>query len=104
MSRGRVAFESLRLADLLEQRYFDTAAVELPVFRDGSKLRLEAEDVTNLGFTISRAPQEVLGRISQFGLKELWLGGSPNSHSRWPHSVGTFDVGFIWLKCLEGDN
>ena len=44
-----------------------------------------------------------LGRISQLGLKEIWIGRNPGEHNRWLHSVGAFDVAHIWTRVLLED-
>lgn len=44
-----------------------------------------------------------LERISQLSLKELWLGKSPSKHTRWKHSIGSFNAAYIWLRFLENE-
>ena len=53
-----------------------------------------------------RLPNSVknyLGGISQVGLKDIWLGSTPDIHDRWEHSIGAFNIAMMWLEVLYDD-
>ena len=89
--------------DLLAQAYFprDTHAVKLPILRSGANVVISTDEITHAGFSIPVEVQDALKRVSQLGLKEVWLGGSAANHNRWVHSVGAFNIAYFWMKALE---
>jgi len=61
-----------------------------------TKNQLE-DHVENL---VPTAAQEILNKISQWGLKEVWLGGQPRGHTRWDHTKGALTIGLLWYRHL----
>lgn len=59
------------------------------------------------GEFLVRCPSDVkqhLDSVSQWGLKELWVGAGVRGHNRWRHSVGVLHVALYWLKHLKDVN
>jgi hypothetical protein len=95
--------------DLLSQRY-SLGSVLLRMRRDDGgepkqqhDVNLTTGDIQGLGVEYDAKLQGELKRVSQLGLKELWLGEKAGGHDRWGHSVGALNAGLIWLKVLAGD-
>ncbi|HEX2896754.1 MAG TPA: hypothetical protein VHP63_01725, partial [candidate division Zixibacteria bacterium] len=65
------------------------------------KLSIESKQLPEDNYSMPANSRKTIARVSQWGLKEAWLGQRPGSHNRWEHSVGAFDCGYIWLKWLE---
>jgi len=80
----------------------DHDTLSLPRLLREQPRTIKLEDVLKIGYTIPTEVSDDLERVSQLGLKELWLGGKPSKHNRWHHSIGSFIVGIIWLHVLEG--
>ena len=77
-------------------------SMTLPRCANEAPRTIRVEDILDIGYTVPDQVRQSLRRVSQFGLKEIWLGGSPAQHNRWDHSVGAFVVGVIWLHVLKG--
>jgi HD superfamily phosphohydrolase len=66
---------------------------------------INEEDINSESLFIPpEVKDDCLARISQLSLKEIWLGETPGNHTRWIHSTGVFNVGYIWLKVLNECN
>jgi hypothetical protein len=44
--------------------------------------------------------RRILKNISQWGLKEVWLGSPARSHSRWDHTKGALTIALLWCRHL----
>jgi len=66
----------------------------------GGQLMIDREEFENLPVSIPGDMVDRMERVSQIGLKNIWLGSRPDSHVRWEHARGTYTVGLIWLKFL----
>jgi hypothetical protein len=64
---------------------------------DADKLSLE-QHVDHL---VPTAAKDVLAVVSQWGLKEIWLGLLPREkHTRWHHTVGALTIALRWCSQL----
>lgn len=97
--------QSVMFGDLISEEYFSGQKITFNnVTKNQQPLSIQRNDIIDQEYAIPVAVQGNLRRISQLGLKELWLGGTPGKHDRWKHSVGALNAGFIWLKVLESDD
>jgi HD superfamily phosphohydrolase len=91
--------------ELISRPYFPKKvhSIQIPARRTGGTIQITADEISTAGFAIPTRVSQAIRRVSQLGLKEIWLGGAPGDHNRGDHSVGTFNVGFFWLKTLQED-
>ena len=66
-----------------------------------ASITISADDIIKRNYFIPDVVRRNTRAVSQLGLKELWVGGEANKHSRWVHSCGAFNVGIIWLSALQ---
>ncbi|MBD0372149.1 MAG: hypothetical protein ICV60_15010 [Pyrinomonadaceae bacterium] len=102
------------LDELVSPGYFkDTDKIDLYVRRNPSEadpnnpnspVQITTKDIKGAGCEIPLSVQSDIKHVSQFGLKEVWVGGKAGGHNRWEHSRGAYNAGLIWLKVLEADN
>jgi len=50
---------------------------------------------------VPEAARSILENVSQWGLKELWLGVAPGNHSRWNHTKGALTIALRWYHHLN---
>jgi HD superfamily phosphohydrolase len=107
-SYGATRLATLNAQDLKCDRYFgpaDQLSVTIERFGPGGvptpiTPTLTEAKIADRGFVVPVEVQQSLNRVSQLGLKEMWLGGSPGHHTRWEHTRGCFTVGLLWLEAL----
>jgi hypothetical protein len=68
--------------------------------QENAKERVE-QDVDRL---VPKGAEGILKNISQWGLKEVWLGCPPRPHSRWDHTKGALTVALLWYRHLIDQN
>lgn len=98
--------DHLRGNELWLPDYFRERTITLALSHNSEervKVSREAIEGDKNRLIIPRSIQTHLRGVSQLGLKEVWLKKAPAQHNRWDHSVGTYNVGFIWLSVLEAD-
>ncbi len=89
---------------LVCEQYFPKDPLKLDVHLGRGRwttIDIPSAEISSIGYSIPDSVKKALERVSQLGLKEVWLGRPPQKHDRWEHSTGAFTVGFIWLKSLE---
>lgn len=99
---------TLNPQDLKCERYFgdsDRMSITLERFGhedtpDPTVSTLTEAKLAAVGLVIPFEVKQSLDRVSQLGLKEMWLGGKPGKHTRWEHTLGCFTVGMLWLETL----
>jgi hypothetical protein len=84
--------------DLGRDEYFPPASGTLTLCG-----KAVAKPATEAYYSVPDIVEGYLKHLSQLGLKERWLGGSPDKHTRWQHSRGAHTLGHIWLRILEAD-
>jgi len=93
---------------LVSQDYFGDGILSLksPITdvetgKSRSEIKIRGTEIQEFLYRIPHKVEKELRSVSQLGLKETWLGKAVNVHHRWTHSVGTLNVGYIWMKILE---
>ena len=60
-------------------------------------------ELAGIPITLPDVPEPML-KVSQIGLKDIYLGLDPGQHVRWEHAKGTYTNGMLWLSVLKDDN
>jgi hypothetical protein len=95
---------TLSTSDLCSGAYFkESRHVILKVGHKNKQIPFDLDDIAPGNLCLPVSIKQVLSKISQLGLKELWLGQQPLTHNRWDHSVGTCTAGHFWVKVLRED-
>jgi HD superfamily phosphohydrolase len=68
-----------------------------------NRICITRDYLERLPVSIPDALCKAMTRVSQIGLKDMYLGRDPDQHVRWSHAKGTFTVGMIWLKLMYDD-
>lgn len=91
----------LWVEELANPRYFRDSARKIELQVEGRVLIIRDNDVSEGACHVPVKTRDEIARVSQLGLKEIWLGQTAGNHNRWDHSTGVFTAGHIWLTVLK---